>query len=208
METLIARLSLMDKDWQRIIYDATGVILLESLDLVSNCGCISLDEDSVYSYASGADVTEYCEVNSIDEAIAYIKAMDSYSDLFQDVSYGKFSKAELYWGILERILLRPENFSDEGQAWGLYNIGTHGEQVQLHMALIACDAVDIGLDISEGTTLKAALQMVVTELNVSADVQDWIPYQKVFAGVYSVPRTYAELQDRCSTGVVFGCGCE
>ena len=31
IDTLIERLSLIDKDWQRIIYDKTGVILSERL---------------------------------------------------------------------------------------------------------------------------------------------------------------------------------
>ena len=206
MDTLIERLSLMDEDWQRIIYDKTGVILLESLDLVSNCGCIHLDEDSVYSYSSGVDMTEYCEINSIDEAIAYIKGMESYSDILQDVSYGSFTKAELYWGILERILLRPENFSNDGQEWGLYNIGKHEEHVVLHMALIACDALDICLDISAETTIDDALNMLVSELNVEVEHNDLLLPQKVFEGTYSVPNTYEELKAECSKGLMFGCG--
>lgn len=205
IETLIERLSLIDRDWQRIIYDKTGAILLESLNLVSNCGYISLDADSEYSFSLGMDTTEYCEINSIDEVVSYIKAMESYSDRLLDVSYGSFAKSELFWGIFERILLRPENFSDsEEQEWGLYNIGTCKEHVELHMALIPCDAADIWLDISEKTTIDDALMKLVSQLNVEADYHDWLPTQNVFERVYSVPNTYEALKAKCSKGSVFG----
>lgn len=205
IETLIERLTLEDKDWQRIIYDKTGVLLLASLNLVSNCGYISLDADSEYSYSSGVDTTAYCEINSIDEAISYIKTMESYSDRLLDVSYGRFTKSELFWGIFERILLRPENFSaSEEQEWGLYSIGSYKEHVELHMALIPCDAADIWLDISKETTIDAALTMLVSQLNVETDYHDWLTPQKVFEGTYSVPNTYEELMANCSKGSVFG----
>lgn len=205
LDTLIERLSLLDKDWQRSIYDKTGVILTEKLDLVSNCGCISLDEESDYSYSSGVDTTEYCEINSIDDTVSYIKAMESYSDILQDVSYGKFTKSEFYWGILERILLRPDNFSDEGQEWGLYNIGLFEEQVVVCMALIACDSIDLYFDFSEETTLDDALMMLVAELNEEVEYSDWLPLQKIFDIKYSVPNTYEELKAKCYKGLMFGC---
>ena len=120
IDTLIERLSLIDKDWQRIIYDKTGVILSERLYLVSNCGIVYLDDEDLY-YNEDNDEIEYCEINSIDEAISYIEAMKSSVDRLQDVSYGKFTKSELFWAILERILLRPENLNEDGvQPWALY----------------------------------------------------------------------------------------
>ena len=48
IDTLIERLALIDKDWQRIIYDKTGVILSERLSLVSNCGSVYLNDEDLY----------------------------------------------------------------------------------------------------------------------------------------------------------------
>ena len=48
IDTLIERLALIDKDWQRIIYDKTGIILSERLYLVSNCGSVDLEDESLY----------------------------------------------------------------------------------------------------------------------------------------------------------------
>ena len=48
IDTLIERLALIDKDWQRIIYDKTGVILSERLNLVSNCVIVDLVYEDLY----------------------------------------------------------------------------------------------------------------------------------------------------------------
>ena len=205
IDTLIERLALIDKDWQRIIYDKTGVILSERLYLVSNCGIVYLDDEDLY-YNEDYDEIEYCEINSIDEAISYIEAMKSSVDRLQDVSYGKFTKSELFWAILERILLRPENFDENGvQPWALFSIGKDEQDVEAWIwdALTGWNA--IGLDITEETTLDDALMMLVSELNPNAEVQDWAPYLKIFDVEYSFPNTYEELKTIFSKGSVFEC---
>ena len=205
IDTLIERLSLIDKDWQRIIYDKTGVILSERLSLVSNCGSVYLNDEDLY-YDDDNDEIEYCEINSIDEAISYIQAVKSSVDRLQDVSYGKFTKSELFWAILERILLRPENFDENGvQPWALFSIGKDEQDVEAWIwdALTGWNA--IGLEITEETTLDDALMMFASELNINAEVQDWAPYLKIFDIDYSVPNTYEELKTIFSKGSVFEC---
>ena len=205
IDTLIERLSLIDKDWHRIIYDKTGVILSERLSLVSNCGSVYLNDEDLY-YDDDNDEIEYCEINSIDEAISYIQAMKSSVDRLQDVSYGKFTKSELFWAILERILLRPENFDENGvQPWALFSIGKDEQDVEAWIwdALTGWNA--IGLEITEETTLDDALMMFASELNINAEVQDWAPYLKIFDIDYSVPNTYEELKTIFSKGSVFEC---
>lgn len=205
IDTLIERLSLIDKDWQRIIYDKTGVILSERLSLVSNCGSVYLNDEDLY-YDDDNDEIEYCEINSIDEAISYIQAMKSSVDRLQDVSYGKFTKSELFWAILERILLRPENFDENGvQPWALFSIGKDEQDVEAWIwdALTGWNA--IGLEITEETTLDDALMMFASELNINAEVQGWAPYLKIFDIDYSVPNTYEELKTIFSKGSVFEC---
>lgn len=205
IDTLIERLSLIDKDWQRIIYDKTGVILSERLSLVSNCGSVYLNDEDLY-YDDDNDEIEYCEINSIDEAISYIQAMKSSVDRLQDVSYGKFTKSELFWAILERILLRPKNFDENGvQPWALFSIGKDEQDVEAWIwdALTGWNA--IGLEITEETTLDDALMMFASELNINAEVQDWAPYLKIFDIDYSVPNTYEELKTIFSKGSVFEC---
>ena len=205
IDTLIERLALIDKDWQRIIYDKTGIILSERLSLVSNCGSVYLTDEDLY-YDDDNDEIEYCEINSIDEAISYIQAMKSSVDRLQDVSYGKFTKSELFWAILERILLRPENFDENGvQPWALFSIGKDEQDVEAWIgdALTGWNA--IGLEITEETTLDDALKMLVSELNTGADDEDGPPYQKIFDVEYSVPNTYEELKTIFSKGSVFEC---
>lgn len=203
IDTLIERLALIDKDWQRIIYDKTGVILSERLYLVSNCGIVYLDDEDLY-YNEDNDEIEYCEINSIDEAISYIEAMKSSVDRLQDVSYGKFTKSELFWAILERILLRPENLNEDGvQPWALYCIGKYEQHVEVWIWDVFNGYNAIWLDITEKTTLDDALMMLVSELNPNAEDQDWAPYLKILDVEYSVPHTYEELKTIFSKGSVF-----
>ena len=173
---------------------------------MSNCGSVFLEDESLY-FDEDNDEIEYCEINSIDEAISYIEAMKSSLDgLLQDVSYGKFTKSELFWAILERILLRPENFDENGvQPWALFSIGKDEQDVEAWIwdALTGWNA--IGLDITEETTLDDALMMFASELNINAEVQDWAPYLKIFDIDYSVPNTYEELKTIFSKGSVFEC---
>ena len=203
IDTLIERLALIDKDWQRIIYDKTGVILSERLSLVSNCGSVYLNDEDLY-YDDDNDEIEYCEINSIDEAISYIEAMKSSVDRLQDVSYGKFTKSELFWAILERILLRPENLNEDGvQPWALYCIGKYEQHVEVWIWDVFNGYNAIWLDITEKTTLDDALMMLVSELNPNAEDQDWAPYLKILDVEYSVPHTYEELKTIFSKGSVF-----
>ena len=205
IDTLIERLALIDKDWQRIIYDKTGIILSERLSLVSNCGSVYLNDEDLY-YDDDNDEIEYCEINSIDEAISYIQAMKSSVDRLQDVSYGKFTKSELFWAILERILLRPENFDENGvQPWALFSIGKYEQHVEVWIWDVLTGWNAIGLEITEETTLDDALMMFASELNINAEVQDWAPYLKIFDVEYSVPNTYEELKTIFSKGSVFEC---
>lgn len=205
IDTLIDRLALIDNDWQRIIYDKTGVILSERHYLVSNCGSVDLDDENLY-YDENNDTIEYCEINSIDEAISYIKAMRSSLDRLQDVSYGKFTKSELFWAILERILLRPENFDESGvQPWALFSIGKDEQHVDLDIFDVLGGHGSIWLNITEETTLDDALKMFVSELNLDADNQIGIPYQNIFEVKYSVPNTYKELKAIFSKGSVYEC---
>ena len=203
IDTLIERLALIDKDWQRIIYDKTGVILSERLYLVSTCGIVYLDDEDLYYNEDNVEI-EYCEINSIDEAISYIEAMKSSVDRLQDVSYGKFTKSELFWAILERILLRPENLNEDGvQPWALYCIGKYEQHVEVWIWDFFNGYNAIWLDITEKTTLDDALMMLVSELNPNAEDQDWAPYLKILDVEYSVPHTYEELKTIFSKGSVF-----
>ena len=205
IDTLIERLALIDNDWQRIIYDKTGLILSERHYLVSNCGSVWLDDENLY-YDENNDTIEYCEINSIDEAISYIKTMKSSLDRLQDVSYGKFTKSDLFWAILERILLRPENFDESGvQPWALFSIGKDEQHVALCIWEVMNGCCDVWLDITEETTLDDALMMLVSELNLNVDDQSCFPLQKIFEVKYSVPNTYEDLKAIFSKGSVFEC---
>lgn len=207
IDSLVQRMRLLDDDWQKTIYEATGVILSESLHLYSNCGCVALDQDVEYSWESGKETTEYCDINSIKELISYIKEMQSFSALLTDVSYGKFTKSELFWGVCERVLLQHDNLIHKDgtmeREWGLYSIEQCENGVALHMALIACDSCDIWLEVSRTTTLESALKALVDELNSNCDYIKWLPAQKVYEVSYSVPQSYDELKAKSSKGGIF-----
>lgn len=88
-----------NQEWQRMIYDEPVAILILNNGygtLLSNCGYIDLDHDSERCSKNSIDCAEYCEMKSIEELINYIKSMKSYDDFRRDISYGKFTKSELF----------------------------------------------------------------------------------------------------------------
>lgn len=62
-------------------------------------------------------------MKSIEELINYIKSMKSYDDFRRDISYGKFTKSELFWVIYVFIICSLDNQRcPDGsgyQDWGL-----------------------------------------------------------------------------------------
>lgn len=182
-------LSNENQSWKQKVFDLTGVIpnfdsKRNSMILYSNCGYIDLDIDAEYMYSNGVNNTEFCEIKSITELVDYIKNMESYKGLLIDESLGLFTKSDLFWGVWTAIISVRENMlHDDGheeQEWNLYSIKKSPNSITLNMALIACDSIEISIDISDGTTLQETLNLVVTELNnVAKNVND-VPNLRVY----------------------------
>ena len=206
-----------DINWQEIVFNQTGVIVLFSdtdATLVSNCGYIDLDADAEYRYVYGEDKTEYCVISSINELIKYIIQMESYQDYLKDVSLGKFKKSELFWAIYSKVITAEENVrridGTTEQDWGLYRIGeyyysTKDENViTLDMALIAYDSCEIWLSRNDNLSLNDYLNLLTAELNSTTETIEEIPVYRVCQNkVTMVPKTYAELKSIVQPGGTF-----
>ena len=149
--------------WQRVIYENTDTMPLFSdkyVLLVSNCGYIDLDNDAEYTYSRGNDLTEYCDIESINDLIAYIKEMESYRKYLIDRSFGRFSKSDLFWAVFCRILHYSENLKcNSGStypAWHLSSIHEDEGRIVLDMALVDYDSIEMSLNIEADTTLDDA----------------------------------------------------
>ncbi len=203
--------------WQELIFEQTGVIVIfrnHDAVLLSACGYIDLDVDSEYTYVNGEDLTEYCEVTSIDELVSYILQMESYDYYLVDESFGTFTKAELYWNVYDRIILADENQTEIDGAkhrdWELARISwymcprTKEEKIVLSTALIDYVGVEIEIPKFKQMELNDALEMVAKKMNYITSGNDELPDYKVSQDkTVLVPKTFAELKALLSSGMVF-----
>ena len=204
-------LKIENLEWQRIVYDQTGVIVIFQKGygtLISNCGYIDLDRDAEYCYKNGIDCTKYCEIKSIDELINYIRGMESYAEFLCDISYGKFTKSELFWAIYARIICPEDNQKrPDGtvyQDWGLYSIGSYKEYIDLNMALVDYDSGGFWLDVSAETQLNEVLNQLVQDMcKVTEDIEG-IPQYTVKENIcFDVPNSYLDLKAQLLDGGLF-----
>lgn len=207
MQTFFELLSKEDQDWQLRVYDQTGVIVHGGY-LFSKCGYIDLDREAEYCMRDGVDCTDYCEITSIKDLCDYILGMDGYKDYLTDISYGKFTKSELFWAIYARLICPETNqrHTDGSiyKEWGLYSIGKYDGHVELNMALIDYNYADFELDINENTELNEALALLSKEMcRVTEDIEDVPQYMVIEEEPFSVPNDYAALSAQLSTGGLF-----
>ena len=199
-----------DSVWQERIYNETGVLLIfcnSGPILFGNCGYIDLDYDADYKSCNGRDETEYCSITSVEGMIDYIIAMPSYENILKDRSYGKFSKAELFWGIYSRVIMAPQNLAlskNPGAImYGLYTIGEYAGNIDLYMAAVEYDAMNIWLPIDSNLTLNDMLDILVNELNeIAVDLGEPL-YKNHTGNEIKVPCSYAELLSVLSPGAEF-----
>lgn len=122
-------------DWQRIIYEKTGVLVRInycSVSFETTCAYIvfqryqkeELDSDQKLDCthplcrqsvenSRNYDLETYdiSNVRNLDDLIESIRQMHCYRQYLQDQNLGKFSKSDLYYGIWNRIFLADINYS-------------------------------------------------------------------------------------------------
>ncbi len=200
-----------NKEWKQVVYAQTGVIVIidgKNGILFSKCGYIDLDHDAEYCSINGQDCTQYTEITCIAELIEYIKKMDGYKEFLIDTSYGRFSKAELFWSIYARIICPEENQRRKdgsvNQDWGLYSIGSYAGHADLYVALVDYDSGEIWIDIGETSELNDVLSEVLRQMNeATADIDNISAYKLYINNAYSVPDTYSDLMEQLSDGGQF-----
>lgn len=195
--------------WQRVIYENTNTLPVffdKYALLVSNCGYVDLDNDAEYSYSKGCDHTEYCDIESINDLIIYIKGMESYRKYLIDRSFGRFSKSDLFWAVFYRILRYSENLKcNDGSiypAWHLSSIHEDEGRIVLDMALVDYDSIEMSLNIEANTTLDDALETLVTEINQINTTVDGLSQYSIDHIAAQVPHTYEELQRSIERGMI------
>ncbi|MEA5152017.1 MAG: hypothetical protein VB039_05390 [Oscillospiraceae bacterium] len=200
-----------NENWRQVIYNQTGVVVILnrcSGFLFSKCGYIDLDSDSDYCFQNGVDHTSYTEITCISELVEYIKSMDGYKNYLCDISYGKFTKAELFWNIFARIICPEINQiradSSKEQDWGLFSIGYYDGHVELNMALVDYDSAQFWIDINEETEINSALSELVNQMNaVTKDIDDVPQYILCENEPCYVPDDYTSLLEQLSSEGLF-----
>ena len=124
--------------------------------------------------------------------------MESYNAFLCDISYGKFTKSELFWAIYARIINPLENQRRPDvsiyQAWGLFSIGTYQDHVDLYMALVDCGCCEFWLDIAPDTELNEALTQLWVWCHITEDIEE-VPQYTVRENVdFVVPQIMQGLE--------------
>ena len=199
-------------NWKQVVYDQLGIWINIAGDsqgdweLVSACcpnGSVFLDDDGWYEDGSSSDAIE---LHSIKDLMDFILGMRTYHNLLKDISFGTFSKSDLFWAIENRIL--ATNLNADGKIYGLsgiygpddplYNDMKPGD-LWLDFAVRALDQIPgIYLTKEHQTSIDAAIENIAGQLEQFRNEQNWtaddVPQFKFNAGAtYLVPRTLEEL---------------
>lgn len=214
IKTLKDTLEAENKAWQKKVFAETGVIVVFSENgpiLWSSCGYIDLDNDAEYRSVNGVDTTEYCEISSTKDLIAYIKAMEGYAEYLVDYPLGLFNKSDLFWAVYACIICPKENqCRSDGtvfQDWWLYRISRvrhYQEKVSLEMALVEYDCCEFWLDINPSTSLQDALVSLSQQMCACTEDIINVPQYKVFLETpLVVPRSFEELSAQLNADGLF-----
>lgn len=198
-------LSNENPEWQKIVYEKTGVIAYFNnsntgdcyIDLISFCGYIDAEIDSYNS--SG-----YCEILSISSFIENILQAKSYTQYLKDVSLGVFSKSQLYWNVYSQILRAKENLQHKHDDFLLSSITCIDdapihhieEEINLNMEYIGVDELNCYIEKSDSLTIASALTQILNEIKAICDDDDSIQNYKVYPEYrITPPQTFDELKD-------------
>ena len=213
LSALQSILSAENPDWQRTIYDCTKTIPIpyqngKRICLFGACGYIDLDDDAVYTYKKGIDLTAYIEINSIDALCKYILAMESYQNTLVDMSFGQFSKSELFWGIWSTLISPQANQQRPNgsytQDWGLYQIQRYKDHIDLHMPIIEYNDCSLWIDHAPNQSLSEALEAVAIEMNkVTEDLEEIAIYRVIYSELQAPPSSFEELYSKLRPGGEF-----
>lgn len=213
LSALQSILNVENPAWQRIIYDRTKTIPIpyknrEGICLFGACGYIDLDDDAVYTFRKGRDLTSYIEIGSIDALCRYILAMESYQTYLVDISLGQFSKSELFWGVWSTLITPKVNQQRTNgayvQDWGLYHIQLYQNLIELHMPLIEYNDCSLWIDYDAKQSLSEALESVAVEMNKGTEDLEEIPvYHVVHSALQAPPCNYEDLYTKLCSGGEF-----
>ena len=192
-----------NKNWAKVLFEQTGVILQTDGYLVSNAGYTELDDDVTFFRSLQGD---YCEIGknrirTVNDLIEYILQADAFNVYLKDEDYGLFSKYELFYAVHYQIINAEENLVRKDGSidydWALSSISsanTNGkEYIVLAMPLISCNMGDICIPKDEKMQLSEFLELLVKELNNETKDNDYIPTYRVWNNhSYHIPNTYEE----------------
>jgi len=162
IKRIYEKLTSENAEWVKQVFSATG-ILCESTDdgyirLMSLCG----DESLPYDWPDD----ELSNVDSVDSFIEYIKASELYTERLQDVSYGAFTKCELYSSILYNYFI-PTNkasndkYGDEAVHLAFYgSIEDKNNVVCIHYAVCELDETYVEITKEEMLDIDSIIQTI------------------------------------------------
>ena len=192
-------LSKEDPLWQRRVYEEIGVAVLPWKEekpywgLISSCGLADLEDDAEHRVANGRDESSCCDICSIEQLISYIKRMDTYRNVLQDISLGEFNKSDLFWAVYYRILFLnryPNDFDPYMGGRLIYGMraiegpGSNWLDAENGENSLWLDTSVCGIDVMPGTIVHLGTNDILSD---------------VVANVANLIREYSDIQDTDDT---------
>ena len=108
IDEAILHVSTNTPNWVQEVYNKTGVWVKytrnnsgSNIVLINKCGFSNIDD----IYDDCDERKEFVSVHTIDDLIDCVINSNSYSTVLQDSKIGHFFKSELFWGIVDFIIL-------------------------------------------------------------------------------------------------------
>ena len=108
IEEAMLHISANTPNWVQEVYDRTGIWTKyiqtgngSYITLVNKCGFSQIDD----VFDDHDKENEFADIHTIEELIDCITSSNSYSTVLQDSKIGLFYKSELFWGIVDFIIL-------------------------------------------------------------------------------------------------------
>ncbi len=195
------------KNWQNIIFETTGVVVLPTENIGSNdwrlfscCGESDLSALE-YGFVERDLNSEDCSIKSIGELIEYITQSGTYNAVLQDINFGRFRKSELFWAIQYRIMYQNcYGGNPSEQIYGMRSISTEGNTLWFDISACGLDEIPgIEVQLSEQDTLDSVVEQVAKQIKDFRDSQlDWKKEEYPLftydpAVEFIVPRSFEEV---------------
>ena len=178
IDEAILQISASNPNWVQEVYDRTGIWTKyeqtendSCIILINKCGFSCIDD----VFDDLGEENEYVDVHNIEELIDCITCSNSYSTVLQDSKIGSFYKSELFWGIVDFIIL-PKRTDSQRLLFPLYE----KDDYRIEQLLVRGEGLEFFFDIcgycrnSGILKLRNNLEIKECIAQIADQMEEWV----------------------------------